>query len=228
MVKYVLILCVLCGFPAWLSAQDDPGRVERRVIAAAEWKRAAQGLDYSQDVPPPPKAQRQPPVPNDNPVQHPFRNFDAQFWGNVAQILAILAAMAVVGYGIYRMLQEPRNKRIARDGAEITVDNLDTYLHETDLDRFLREALARQDYTQAIRIYFLQIIKQLSESEAINWSKEKTNRDYLLEMRPHPQYETFRGLTRTFERVWYGNIALSAAEFARLEPAYRAALQNAI
>jgi hypothetical protein len=116
------------------------------------------------------------------------------------------------------MLEAPRNKQIARDGVEITLDNLDDYLHETDLDRFLREALTQGNYPLAVRLYYLQIIKNLAEKNAIRWSREKTNRDYLREMRGHPAAEPFREATRIYERVWYGNQPLSAEEFAALEP----------
>jgi hypothetical protein len=217
--KHLLIL-VLFVFAGSLRAQSgDAAVVERRIIPEQQWQRAAKDLDYSKDVPETPKKQEEeqasPSMPN------PFGGLNGQFWGTLFQVLAILLAVAAIAYGIYRMLQEPQNKRIARDGVEITVDNLDNYLHETDLDRFLREALARKDYSQAIRIYYLQHIKHLSDAGAIHWSKEKTNRDYLREMSAHPQGETFRSLTRHYERIWYGNVTLDAARFAELEALFK-------
>ncbi len=219
--KKILILCLL-SLPGVLGAQDAGAPVEKRPVSGSQWERAAQELDYSRDVP---KAQKEKKKKNSGAssgLSNPFDSINTQFLGSLFQFLAILIAVAAIGYGVYRMMQEPRNKRIARDGAEITVDNLEAYLHETDLDQFLREALARGDFSQAVRIYFLQIIKQLSESGAIRWSKEKTNRDYLREMRAHPQFETFRGLTRSYERIWYGNMPLDEKMFAELEPGFKA------
>lgn len=216
--KHILLL-ILLVFSDALLAQENDAVVETRTISEQKWQRAAQDLDYSKDLPKPPKPE---PEPSEMPSwPNPFGNFDGSFLGTIFQVLAILLALAAIGYGVYRMLQEPRNKRIARDGVEITTDNLDEYLHETDLERFLREALARQDYAQAIRIYYLQIIKQLSDSGAINWAKEKTNRDYQRELLEHPKSEIFRQLTLSYERVWYGNARLDAAGFARLEPAFK-------
>lgn len=196
--------------------------VATRPVAAEKWADAAAGLDYSKDRPKPPKPERQPRTPN---------NFDWSGLGKLGeflQVLLIVAAIAGIGYGIYRMLQEPRNRRIlrAQDGVEITEANLDQYLHETDLERFLRTALANGNYALAIRLYYLQVIKDLSERGAIKWAKEKTNRDYLREMRNHAQHDNFRSATRTFERVWYGNEGLSAEEFARLEPQFKSLLAN--
>lgn len=191
-----------------------------RKIEQNQWEEASDRLDYSKDVPKPPKEQKPPPEFNPS-----FDwNSAAEALGYFAQALAVIAAIAAIAFGIWRMLEAPRNKQIARDGVEITLDNLDDYLHETDLDRFLREALTQGNYPLAVRLYYLQIIKNLSEKNAIRWSREKTNRDYLREMRSHPMAEQFREATRIYERVWYGNQSLSAGEFAALEPKMKGVL----
>lgn len=222
--KNILIWWVLLLVPVGLRGQAQA--VEHRAVPERQWQKAVEGLDYSQDLPEAEKKKTQRPFEPQANTDAPPPQWNSAFWATFGQILAIAIAVALVGYGIYRMLQEPRNRLIARDGAEITVDNLETYLHETDLDRFLREALAGQHYTLAIRLYFLQIIKALSQSGAINWSKEKTNRDYLREMRAHRLHEPFQQITGTYEQVWYGNTALDAAAFARLEPAFRSLLKS--
>ncbi|MEO6757907.1 MAG: DUF4129 domain-containing protein, partial [Saprospiraceae bacterium] len=178
---------------------------------------------YSKDLPKPPKEEK------------PRRNYNPDFsgWtaatkglGFILQVLAILVAVGLIGYAIFRMLQAPRNRVIARDGVEITVDNLDQYIHETDLERFLREALAQGNYPLAIRLYYLQVIKDLSAKNLIRWSREKTNRDYQREMRLHRLAEPFRAATLRFEEVWYGNQTLDAATYQGLEPAFKQLLAN--
>lgn len=196
--------------------------IAARKVEQKQWDDASGGLDYSKDVPKPPKEEK----PRDYGSGFDGINWTSmtQGWGSFFQVLAIMVAVAIIGFGIWRMLQMPRNKQIARDGVEITLDNLDDYLHETDLERFLREALAQGNYPLAIRLYYLQIIKSLSEKNAIKWSREKTNRDYLREMRGHSLAEQFREATRIFERIWYGNQPLSAEGYAALEPKMKGAL----
>ncbi|MCC6462407.1 MAG: DUF4129 domain-containing protein [Saprospiraceae bacterium] len=221
--KYLVLLFLLGG--GWgLSAQVPAGRaVEYRKVSEENWKKAGAELDYSQDLPELPPA----PKPTPSGTNWPNSNWDvnAKFWGHLFQILAVVLALVGVGFGIYRMMQEPRNRQIARDGAEITVDNLDAYLPETDLERFLRDALAQQNYTLAVRLYFLQIIKDLSNKGQLHWSIEKTNRDYLREMRGQSLEPAFRQATRQFERIWYGNVPLTASGFAQLEPEFKRLLQ---
>ena len=54
------------------------------------------------------------------------------------------------------------------------------------------EALAAGNFSLAVRLYYLQVIKTLSEQNAIAWSREKTNRDYLHETREHRIGEQFQ------------------------------------
>jgi hypothetical protein len=193
--------------------------VERRPIEAKQWEDASGALDYSNDVPKPPKERRQrPPGANANPVDWTSAT---QWLGSFFQVLAVILAVAAIAFGIWRMLQAPTNRPIARDGVEITLENLEQYLQETDLDRFLREALTQGNYSLAIRIYYLQIIKNLSTKQAIRWAREKTNRDYQREMSGHVLAEPFKWATHTYERVWYGDTAPDAALFARLEPQFK-------
>lgn len=220
--RFFVFLLLGMTFSA-LSAQEIPVQVEQRAISEQQWEKAADDLDYSRDLPRQ-EASRQPQGDAGMPDMSPFM----KSVGNIFQVLIIILAVAGIAYGIYRMAQQPRNRQIARDGAEITVDNLDAYIHETDLDRFLRDALAAKNYPLAIRLYFLQIIKDLSRTGAINWSKEKTNRDYLREMRGHQLAKPFRHSTHTFEWIWYGNATVSEADFARLEPEFKNLLRQIV
>lgn len=210
-VKYFLLL--LCGLgPVFLPAQSDAFRepVQARAIDAAQWEQATKNLDYSKDLAAAPK----PPRPRNTSNWNP--NFEAL--GKILQILAALAAFCLVAYAVYQMLQIPRNKAVARDGVEITVENVEQYIHETDLRQFLQEALNQQNYPLAVRLYYLQVIKNLSVKKAIDWSPEKTNRDYQRELSVHPHAPAFREATLVYERVWYGNQVLDAVQFKALQP----------
>lgn len=198
----------------WATVGNIHAQENFRRIDSEQWSRAVDGLDYSKDL----KAAEKP---------RPFRLPDGKkwtdataFWGQVLQYAAILLLLMLIGFGIYKMLNVPRNKQIASDGVVITVENLEAYLHETDLEKFLREALASGNYALAVRVYYLQTIKDLSAKDWIKWSREKTNREYLREFSRNPRAETFRQLTRIFEQAWYGNRQLSLEQFQEIQPLY--------
>ncbi len=193
-----------------------------RNVPEAEWDKATGGMDYSKDVPKPPADQKER-VSKESESPFDWSGL-TQGMGTIFQVLAVLFALIMLSYGIYWMMQTPRNRILARDGTEITLANLEEYIHETDLERFLRQALAASDWPLAVRLYFLQTIKSLSENQAIVWSKEKTNRDYLREMRGHRLGAPFRDVTRQYEQVWYGNQPITRADFEQLEPAFKSLL----
>jgi Domain of unknown function (DUF4129) len=209
-VKVFGIATLLAMF--WFVPQGRSQAPAVRTIDQSTWEKASGNLDYSNDVPQPQK-QRKPREPVSGP------NIDFSFKGldTILLVLGIVLLIALIGYGLYTVLDAPSNRMLARDGTEITLENVEQYLHESDLDRFLREALTKQDYNQAVRLYYLKIIKNLSEQGAIDWAKEKTNRDYLREMQHHTLAQPFRAATQTYEYIWYGNQRLSAWHFGEME-----------
>jgi hypothetical protein len=226
--KYILYI-FLCSWSGILSGQDQHNippaattPVFNRAISEDVWAKVEKGLDYSTDQPQPEKKQKklnspQFPEPRWNP---------GQGWGVFFQVLAIIAVVLALIYAFYRIMQAPRNSTLASDGVQITLENLDKYLHESDLDRFLKEALSTGNYTLAIRLYYLQVIKNLSIKQAIHWAQQKTNRDYIREMREHRLHTPFKQVTRQYERVWYGNSAIGLNEYNQLEPEFKQLLQS--
>lgn len=197
-------------------------QVSMREVPADVWKKSEGDLNYSDDIPEAVKER-----PQREPMNSPNFNWNPAFWSGFAKVFSIIVLMVLVGIVIYQMVQSPTNAAVrATDGTPITFENLDAYIQETDLERFLREALALGNYNQAVRIYYLQVIKDLSQKDAIVWSREKTNRDYLREMRSHPLSADFRSATLTYEEVWYGNLALDKSIYESIEGRMKYLLQR--
>lgn len=137
------------------------------------------------------------------------------------QILLIIigiAILAVVVYFLFMRYQEDK------DGAAVQTnfdDVAPSEIPKTELERRLEEALGRGDYREAVRIYFIFIIKDLSEKKWISWEKKKTNISYLIEMRSRPQYDLFNKSVSVFEVVWYGNYTIDQQSFKEVEPTFK-------
>ena len=119
-------------------------------------------------------------------------------------------------------LRQPRNKKVDYTLSAAELETIEENLHEANLEDFIRQAVERQEFALAIRLYYLTVLQNLSWQNAIVWQRDKTNRDYLRELRHSEWLETFHEITDIFERVWYGNRPVPAAEFARLAPKFRA------
>jgi hypothetical protein len=96
-------------------------------------------------------------------------------------------------------------------------------IRELEIDRLLREAVSAGDYRLAIRIYFLGLLKKLDENGSIIWKKNKTNFEYLTELYQRTNYfHEVKNLTMAYEKVWYGDHALSAQSYQQIIASFKA------
>lgn len=140
------------------------------------------------------------------------------FTSPLGKMLAIVIAASLLIFLIVKLISgKPiiANNKI-KPIQEIDLENPDELPEEDTLDRLLRNALERKDYKTAVRILYLRIIRQMAESNYINWQKDKTNRDYLNEMRQRSHYRSFRDLTLVYEVIWYGDKEIADPDYQRV------------
>ena len=112
--------------------------------------------------------------------------------------------------------RSPRRMPLAYDTA---AENI----HEVDFTTRLAEAEAAGNWRLAVRLGYLQLLKTLSDSALINWQPDKTNHAYLSELPLAGTLQVdFREITRQFEFVWYGELALSGPLYERVRAGQRA------
>ncbi len=66
----------------------------------------------------------------------------------------------------------------------------------------------------------MEVLKQLSLKNLIKWQRDKTNSEYLREMRKQSHFKDFRHVTRIFERVWYGDTKIEQDTFQQISPEF--------
>ncbi len=81
----------------------------------------------------------------------------------------------------------------------------------------IKEALNSNNYRLAIRLHYLQLLKTLSEKGMIQYQPDKTNFDYLLQIRATPHYSDFSSLTRQYEYSWYGLFPIGQAQYDHID-----------
>jgi hypothetical protein len=87
------------------------------------------------------------------------------------------------------------------------IHRVEQNLHKSDMEILIDNTLSEGNYMMVTRLYYLWAIKELSNKRLIKWKRDKTNRDYLRELRKTDLHKPFREVTRIFEEVWYGNRA---------------------
>src|SRR5262249_30595328 len=82
-----------------------------------------------------------------------------------------------------------------------------------DFPAAITEATRQGNYRMAIRLHYLQLLRLLSEANAIQYKKGRTNMDYLLQLYGTAHYDDFRKLTRNYEYAWYGNFIVDEEKY---------------
>ncbi|MEN8786963.1 MAG: hypothetical protein ABF264_03035 [Flavobacteriales bacterium] len=140
------------------------------------------------------------------------------FWSNFILVLVILALAALVFFLFFHKMKDSKgNKKFTRDLDSI----IPTEIPKTELELLLEKALQKEDYREAIRVYFIFVIRGLIKKDLIVWEKEKTNFSFLMEMRGNPNFESFEKCVSVYEIVWYGERQLSKIEYLQVEPRFK-------
>ncbi len=181
------------------------------------WEKLTDGVDYTDHMPEEKQMNLEgidaPPKVNTN------------FLTVLAYILAIGLVLALILY-LFKS-QIFGNKSINGDATLIDLENLDEdTFRETEFEKLLRQAIEAGNFKLAIRIYYLMIIQSLTLSGWISWKKDKTNIEYLIELRSRDIYKDMQGATLTFERVWYGDMNVEEDQYDELKPKFESVLKK--
>jgi hypothetical protein len=204
--------------------------VEERPFDRDHWKETIKDINYSAERAQKVKGKEEGGASGDT-RRNPNEQSEEQqrfISGPMASILLkvlIIIAVAIVVFLLVRSflgIGIPRNRKVDPDSPEIDLEQIEENIHESDFRYYINKALEQQNYKLAVRLYYLHLLKELSTRALIRWKKEKTNRDYLLELRKTPLAHDFSQLTMVFDRVWYGGDTLSETEYRALEPHFQA------
>ena len=110
-------------------------------------------------------------------------------------------------------LFEAPKKLLEDENAEITEEDLFSINYQNEI----RNAVIAGNFRLAIRLWYLQTLRELTEKNLIQYRHEKTNTEYLDELYRTKYYKEFMKLTRNFEYAWYGKFELTAESYQLVE-----------
>ena len=89
-------------------------------------------------------------------------------------------------------------------------------IHAINFDAAIEKAIADKNFRFAVRLLYLQTLKNLAGIGLINWQVNKTNIAYVEELNGNIHQAGFRNLTRQFEKNWYGYLPIEESEFRQV------------
>ncbi|GAB4092096.1 DUF4129 domain-containing protein [Flaviaesturariibacter terrae] len=86
-----------------------------------------------------------------------------------------------------------------------------------NFEREIAAAVAGGDYRLAIRLRYLQLLRELSDRNIIQYRSGATNGVYVSQLWGSAYYTDFFRITRTFEYAWYGMLPVTQTAYERMQ-----------
>jgi hypothetical protein len=96
----------------------------------------------------------------------------------------------------------------------------------SELESRLENALKNEVYREVIRIYFTMILQELIRLQLIKWRLEKTNQQYIYEVKNQLLRAELRKCTRYFDIVWYGEYNIDRDKYEEIQPHFTRFIQT--
>ena len=151
---------------------------------------------------------------------------------NIAQIIVIALALAVIAYVLWKfwpMFSRSRagRKNEKREARVVLGERLEPGQTSADL-LAEAEALARAgDLRAAIRKGYIALLCELGDRKIIGLAQHKTNHDYLRAVRQiEPLHQHMQQLTRSFENHWYGFMPATETDWNAFRSGFQRIARN--
>jgi hypothetical protein len=96
--------------------------------------------------------------------------------------------------------------------AEVNIENPED-ISKMEFDDLLQQAIDAGRFRVAVRLLYLRSLRQLSDKSLIAWKQDKTNREYLRELKDNSLRPIFGDVTLIFEYIWYGEFPVNKDDF---------------
>ncbi len=139
-----------------------------------------------------------------------FKDIDPNKAANYTNNILRFFGIAIVGFLLYFLIRylmsKDGNFLFGKRNRKININShdIEENIHEINFPERILLLEKQQDYRSAIRYHFLYSLKKLTDKNFINWNVEKTNRDYLRELKNKNLQEDFRRIIYIYDYVWYG------------------------
>lgn len=129
----------------------------------------------------------------------------------------ILWIVIITGFVVF-LFMYLANSNISLFRRSVVVASNEEEAEETDIfsidyQKEIAAAIRNADYRLAVRLLFLQLLRNLSDRNIIEYKPDSTNMDYLRQLRSTNLYEGFVWLARNYEYSWYGHFAIGKEKF---------------
>ncbi|SHF56577.1 protein of unknown function [Salegentibacter echinorum] len=137
------------------------------------------------------------------------------FWLFVLKILPYLLLFGLVALIFWLFIRlNPANAVMEEPmKARVNLQKEEELVQSADISALIKEAIVNEDYRLAVRYLYLKSLRKLDQNEFISYKFQKTNKDYINEIKQPKVNDQFTRITRLYDFIWYGAFQLSKERF---------------
>ncbi len=132
------------------------------------------------------------------------------FWALAAVFVFYISYKLFLTQGVFK--KSYKNKNIA--SPEVSEEIITS---ESDFNLLIVKAVNKSNYRLAVRYRYLQTLHNLAAKYLIELSPDKTNYQYVREIKNIIYQNDFAALTLNYEYVWYGEFAIEENIYTRID-----------
>jgi hypothetical protein len=160
--------------------------------------------------------------PQKKPREIDLSKFNGLF--SVLRYLFWIIGIGVLLFVLYKLFLSNQGLfRSNRNNIEATIDATEKEISPDQYESMIKKAAAEGNYRLATRYCFLQSLHKLNEKGYVVVGTEKTNYQYLNEIRNRSSLvgNSFAALTLKYEYIWYGEYEITNSTYFLLEKDFR-------
>jgi hypothetical protein len=151
---------------------------------------------------------------------------------NIVFVLLKIIGAIIILIVIYLIVKAVMNKEgkwiFGRNSDKkiIHYDEVEKNLQLIDFEKLIAKTNESGEKRLSIRYYYLWLLKKMSAKELIVWDLEKTNSDYLYELKTTAERDEFEYLSYLYNYIWYGEFELDENTFEKAKTAFEKAIKK--
>lgn len=152
--------------------------------------------------------------------------------GKVVDILIKSLAVILIVFVIYLIVKSIMNGEgqwifgKSSDKKVIHYEDIEKNIHLVDFEKLIKETLKSGEQRLSIRYYYLWLLKKMSDKNLIEWDIEKTNSDYLYEIKEQTLKSDFEYASYLYNYIWYGEFELDETTFEKAKAAFEKIIKS--
>jgi hypothetical protein len=136
----------------------------------------------------------------------------------VAVLLKILPYLILGGFiglmiWLFMRLIPARSLFEEKEVPQVFLNDEENIVRSENIGELIDNAIIDGDYRLAVRYYYLQLLRQLNQKKLINYEFQKTNSEYLNEIKADNLQLQLKKVMRIYDFIWYGSFSLSEPDF---------------